>query len=197
MSCSPFDLRDYVLAELGESERRSVEEHALGCAACREELERLRLTQTALLCVADEEIPQRVAFVSDKVFDPSPWRRYWALFWASSARVAFAASAMLVIAAFLWNRPAPVVVSPPAPGIDLARLEREFDARVQAAVARAVAESEARQEKNNAETLRAVEKRYEMDRKALMLAMDENLSLLQMRMGTMVLASGGAGGDRP
>ena len=44
MSCSPFDLRDYVLAELCESERRSMEEHALGCAACREELERLRLT---------------------------------------------------------------------------------------------------------------------------------------------------------
>jgi len=197
MNCSPFDLRDYVLAELGESGRRSVEEHALSCAACREELERLRLTQTALLCVPDEEIPQRVAFVSDKVFDPSPWRRYWASFWASSARLAFAASAMLLVAAFVWSRPAPVVVPSPAPWVDLAKLEREFDARIQAPIAKAVADSEARQEKKNEETLRAVEKRYEMDRKSLMLAMDENLSLMQMRMGTMVLATSGGAGERP
>jgi hypothetical protein len=196
MSCSPFDLRDYVLAELGETERRSVEEHTLECAACRDELERLRLTQTALLCVPDEEIPQRVGFVSDKVFHPSPWRRHWAAFWASSARLAFAASAMLMIAAFIWSRPAPVVVSSPPASIDLASLEREVEARVQAAVARAVAESEARQEKKDAENLRAIEKRYEMDRKSLMLAMDDNLSLLQMRMGTMVLATSGGAGDR-
>jgi hypothetical protein len=150
----------------------------------------------ARAAVPDEEIPQRVGFVSENVFDPSAWRRFWSSFWTSSARLAFSASAMLMIAALLWTRPAPVSVSSQVPNPDLTRLEREFDARVQAAVAKAIEESEARQEKKNAEMLRAVEKRYEMDRKALMLAMDENLSLMQMRMGTMVLASSGDAGDR-
>ena len=40
MNCSPFDLRDYFLKELPDSERQQVETHVRGCAACREELER-------------------------------------------------------------------------------------------------------------------------------------------------------------
>jgi anti-sigma factor RsiW len=196
MSCSPFDLRDYVLAELSEIERRAVEAHALACSACRDDLERLQLTHTALLSIRDEEIPQRVAFVSDKVFEPSPWRRAWSSFWSSSARLAFAASAMLMIAAFVWSRPAPLAPAAQAPVVDLARLQADFEARLQQAVTRAVAASEARQEQKNAATLRAIERRYEMDRQSLMAAMDENFKIIQGRMGSMILASSGAPGAR-
>ena len=45
MSCSPFDLRDYLLEELAAGDRREVEKHVRACAGCREELDRLRLTQ--------------------------------------------------------------------------------------------------------------------------------------------------------
>ena len=71
MSCSPFDLRDYYLKELTDPQQRQVESHVKDCSACREELERLRLTQAALFSLRDEEIPQRIAFVSDPVFEPS------------------------------------------------------------------------------------------------------------------------------
>ena len=49
MSCSPFDLRDYFFGELPEEDRRQVDFHTKSCAACREELSRLRSTQAALL----------------------------------------------------------------------------------------------------------------------------------------------------
>jgi anti-sigma factor RsiW len=78
MSCSPFDLRDYFLKELPGPDGKQVEVHIKICAACREELERLRVTEAALVSLRDEEMPQRLAFVSDKIFEPSPVRRAWA-----------------------------------------------------------------------------------------------------------------------
>ena len=108
MSCSPFDLRDYTLKELSESERQQVDAHVRGCAACREEVERLRLTEAALFALREEEIPQRIAFVSDKIFEPSPWRRAWSAFWGSTARLGFASAAMLSTALIVFSlaRPA-------------------------------------------------------------------------------------------
>jgi len=95
MSCSPFDLRDYYLKELTDPQQRQVEVHVKDCPACREELERLSLTQAALFSLRDEEIPQRIAFVSDPVFEPSTARRWWTAFWGSSGRLGFASAAML------------------------------------------------------------------------------------------------------
>src|SRR5579872_2331072 len=95
MSCSPFDLRDYFLQELADPQQRQVEAHIRGCDPCREELDRLRITEAALFSLRDEEIPQRIAFVSDKIFEPSPWRRWLAAFWGSTARLGFASAAML------------------------------------------------------------------------------------------------------
>ena len=107
MSCSPFDLRDYAFDELTEKERREVELHVRTCDGCREELQRLHLTQSALLALRDEEIPQRIAFVSDKVFEPSPLRRWMQSVWRSGPRLGFASAAMLSAALLLsaWLRP--------------------------------------------------------------------------------------------
>jgi hypothetical protein len=112
MSCSPFDLRDYFLQELaGPHQRLQVEAHVKTCAPCREELDRLRITEAALHCMADEEIPQRIAFVSDKIFEPSPWRRWLAAFWNSGARLGFASAAMLSASLVLFAlKPAPAPV---------------------------------------------------------------------------------------
>jgi len=76
MSCPPIDLKDYLLNELADPERRKLEVHIKTCPACREELDRLRLTEAALFSLREEEIPQRIAFVSDPVFEPSRWRRW-------------------------------------------------------------------------------------------------------------------------
>ena len=98
MSCSPFDLRDYFLKELAAPDESQVEAHIRTCQPCYEELERLRLTGAALFSLRDEEVPQRIAFVSDKIFEPSLWRRAWTAFWGSGARLGFAGAATLSIA---------------------------------------------------------------------------------------------------
>jgi hypothetical protein len=111
MSCSPFDLKEYFLRELNQTDAGRVEAHLKSCPGCREEMDRLQLTEAALCSLREEEIPQRIAFVSDQVFEPSPLRRWWGALWGSSARLGFAAAAMLsgaiLISAF--TRPAPVV----------------------------------------------------------------------------------------
>ena len=124
MSCSPFDLRDYYFKDLAENERRLTEAHVRTCAHCREELDRLRGTETALLALPDEEIPQRIGFISDPVFQPSAFRRGWEALWGSAARLGFASAAMLSVALVVFSvtRPAPVATAL-APAIDRARLE--------------------------------------------------------------------------
>jgi anti-sigma factor RsiW len=175
MSCSPFDLKDYFLQELLSAQRVQVEAHVKTCLTCREELERLQLTGAALFTLRDEEIPQRIAFVSDQIFEPSPLRRWFSGFWGSTARLAFASAAMLSasILYFAATRPAP------APGAVASRSQavatvaavtptpQEVQQQIQQAVSKAVAEVEARQakqtkqlvayiERQNVETLRSV-----------------------------------------
>lgn len=155
MSCSPFDLRDYFYRELADPQQRQVEAHVKTCQPCREELDRLRLTEAALFALREEEIPQRIAFVSDPVFEPSPWRRTLSAFWNSGARLGFASAAMLSTAlmVFALHRPAPAPVVSVAPaavqtvaavGVP-AMTEAEVQARIDAAVAKAVTGVEARQ----------------------------------------------------
>src|SRR5437764_220487 len=117
MSCSPFDLKDYFLKELADPQRRQVEAHVKSCEPCREELDRLQLTESALFSLRDEEIPQRIAFVSDPIFEPSPWRRFLTDFWGSTARLGFASAAMLsaALVVFALYRPAPAPVVQIAP----------------------------------------------------------------------------------
>ena len=148
MSCSPFDLRDYFLKELPDSDERQVEAHVRNCQPCLEELDRLRLTEAALFALREEEIPRRIAFVSDQVFEPSPWRRWWAGLWASTARLAFASAAMLSIAIVVGAlRPAgqQIALRPSAPQVVQAISDTEIQSRIDTAVTKAAAQVEARQ----------------------------------------------------
>jgi len=162
MSCSPFDLRDYLFGELAETDRRKVEVHAHSCAHCNEDLERLRLTHSTLLALRDEEVPQRIGFVSDKVFEPSPIRRAWQSLWGSSPKLGFASAAMLSAALVIFAFFRPAAVS--APVVDQAKIEQQVSERVTAAVAKAVNESEARQASKAAALLAAAEQRFELQR---------------------------------
>ena len=165
MSCSPFDLRDYVLKELSDGEVRQVDAHVRGCAGCREEAERLRLTEAALFALRDEEIPQRIAFVSDKIFEPSPWRRAWAAFWGSTARLGFASAAALSVALIVFSlaRPAGTPVSGGPATVRVMTpasvSEAEIRQRVQAAVDQAVAASEARLQKTFDQRVKEMDQR--------------------------------------
>jgi anti-sigma factor RsiW len=168
MSCAPFDLRDYFFGELAEADRQEVDLHARSCVQCREELNRLRSTQAALLTVADEEIPQRIAFVSDRVYEPSPWLRWWRSFWGSAPRLGFASAAMLSAAIIVSTTHRPAVVTPPAPAasVDVVKLQADFSRQLNEAVQKAVTESDARHEQRTAQLLAAAAKRFDAQRSA-------------------------------
>jgi anti-sigma factor RsiW len=97
MSNAPHDLRDYVLDELTPRQRLEVEQYLAASVEGREEVERLQLMHRALLSLPQEETPRRIAFVSDKVFEPSAARRLWQGFWAGAPRLAFGLAAVLLV----------------------------------------------------------------------------------------------------
>jgi anti-sigma factor RsiW len=178
MSCSPFDLKDYFLKELPSPQRLQVEAHVKTCDACREDLDRLQLTEAALFSLRDEEIPQRIAFVSDKIFEPSPLRRWFTAFWGSTARLGFASAAMLSCAIFYFaatrtapapNRPAVIekvtVAAAPSPA--------EIQEQIHQAVAVAVAEVEARQAEKTNKLVADLEQRSDEIRRSVQLVAGE------------------------
>src|SRR5579864_1539856 len=105
MSCSFLDSnpeskpdwKAYVLRELGQDAHRQAEAHLATCSICDEEVATLRLTLDTLSTLREEEIPRRIAFVSDKVFEPRWWQR---AFIPTFTNPTFAA-AVLVAAAIL------------------------------------------------------------------------------------------------
>lgn len=119
MSCASYDWKAYALGELEQPSRLEADSHAAACAECREELAAVRMTLNALSTVRDEEIPRRIAFVSDKVFEP----RWWQKFWNPNLAAACVIAAAILVHAFA--RPAE---SP-------ARVQAEIDAAVNKAVA--------------------------------------------------------------
>jgi anti-sigma factor RsiW len=192
MGCSTVDLKAYALGETDQHDKGLVEGHVAGCTDCREELDRLRFTHTALAALPDEEVPQRIAFVSDKVFEP----RWWQALWRSGPAMGFASAALVACAilAHGWMRPA--VVS--APGVDQAKIERriqdEVARRVDSAVATAVAASEQRQSQETARMLAAAEKRSEFQRKSDLIAAQETVKYYAKQMGRLMVASNDMGG---
>lgn len=186
MSCSPFDLRDYVFGELDAAQTRAVEAHGRTCPACAEELSRLRLTETALFSLRDEEIPRRIAFVSDKVIAPRIWEaRWWQAWWNSAPRLGFASAAMLSTAILLHGylsrplAPAPAA----APTVVQAQVDQSLiDARVADAVGKAVAALEAQQQVRLARSVQQVEQRYAAMRQEDLMNLEASYNLTNQKM---------------
>lgn len=124
MSCDKYDWKAYAVGELAANERREAETHAATCEGCRGELAHVRLTIDTLSALREEEVPRRIAFVSDKVFEP----RWWKIFLKPSFAAALVLAAAIVMHGYL--------VRPPA--MD----EAVIQARVNQAVTRAVADIE-------------------------------------------------------
>jgi anti-sigma factor RsiW len=160
MSCSPFDLKDYFFGELGNDERRAVDQHIAACTACREELNTLGFTRSALLSVPEEEPPRRIAFVSDKVFE----LRWWQKLWTSAPQLGFASACVLALAIGFHAMYKPAGASPPTviAQVDQAQIEAEVARRLDAAVRKVVAEA---QEQQAAKVLDAVNARLKQARR--------------------------------
>lgn len=196
MTC-PFDLKEYALGESSREEARRIQAHAAECGACSDELTRLQLTRGALLSLADEEMPRRIAFVSDKVFEP----RWYQRLWTSVPQLGFLAAAMLsgaILVHAFYARPAPAPAAPAsAAALDTRAIQQHIESEVgvrvndavQHAVAQAVAASEARQKKQTAALLEAARERYEFDRRATLAAFSEQTRIVQRQLTNMYAAS--------
>ncbi|HLK22700.1 MAG TPA: zf-HC2 domain-containing protein [Bryobacteraceae bacterium] len=160
MSCSSVDVKAYFLGEVSRAEKSVVDDHLRACESCREELDRLKLTDTALRSLVEEDAPQRIAFVSDKVFEP----RWYQTIWRSGPAMGFASSALLAgaILAHGFSLRPPAQPAAAAPVVDTAqieqRIEREVNVRLEAAAAK--------QREQMASMLDAVQKSYETKRQA-------------------------------
>jgi len=115
------DWKAYVLRELGQDAHRQAEAHLATCSNCHEEVATLRLTLDTLSTLREEEMPRRIAFVSDKVFEPRWWQRVFNPTFAAGVLVAVA---ILIHGAMQTGRPG--------------------QAQVDAAVTKAVSQMEAR-----------------------------------------------------
>src|SRR5258708_13827297 len=187
MSCTTVDVKADVLGELRASERSSLEGQVHGCQSCREELERLNLMGTALLSLEDEDVPQRIAFVSDKVFEP----RWWQTMWRSGPAMGFASALMLAAAILVHAYARPVVLRDIAT-VDTAqmeqRIQREVGARLDAALAKAVSQTEARQTAQLARVLDAAEKRIESQRRSDMAVVQQAARLYEQQTARLMVA---------
>jgi anti-sigma factor RsiW len=185
MSCSSIDLKAYCLGEMAAVERAPVANHLEACQDCREELERLTATRAALLSLEDQELPQRIAFVSDKVFEP----RWWQSIWHSGPVMGFASAAVLAVAILVHAFVRPVGAPAPSTNVDVAqieqRVEREVNQRLETAVAKAVADTETRQA-SLSKTLEAAE----LD----LAASQQTIHYLNQQMGRLMVASNNSAG---
>ncbi len=125
MNCTDYDWKAYALGELAGNDREQAEAHANSCRSCREELAGWRLTLDALSTLREEEAPRRIAFVSDRVFEPRWWQRIWSPTFAGACVIALA----VLVHAF----------------VEPVRVDRKVDA----AVAKAVLQIEARYASQN------------------------------------------------
>jgi anti-sigma factor RsiW len=189
------DLHGYVLGELTAAERQQVEQLIASDAEVAQEVERLQLAHSVLRRLPEEEPPRRIAFVSDKVFEPK-WYLAW---WNSGARLAFAGMTMLAAAIVthgIVTRPA-AMTAPAAPAnleaIVQARVEQEVARRMEPAIAKAVAEIESKQQQKTemlvASALKDAEKKYAMERQALLVSVEENFTHLRKQMNRFYVAS--------
>jgi len=178
-------LRDYAFDELPASARPAMEQHITTCRDCASELDSLRLTTAALRILPDREIPQRIAFVSDKVFEPSATARWFSGFWNSASKLGFASACILAVgliasASIQYNRPAAPTQTAQLASVDVS-------AQVNDAVAKAVAQIRSEDARATQAIIEASEQKQTQERRAMMAAMAENLDVMQKRYNTRAL----------
>ena len=170
MHNAPHDLRDYVLDELTPVQRTEVEGWLANSREGRAEVERLQMTFSALRRLPDEEPPRRIAFVSDKIFEPSAWARFLRWFQQEGPRFALGSAAVLaVLFAGLWATEPRVTAD--AEGWTVA-FGPEAPAPLPAAVAPAVDE---------AAIQARIEQAVAADRERMRLAIQESVALIDER----------------
>lgn len=177
-----MDIRDYAMGEGSAAERQSLAAELAKSAELREELQRYELTLTALQAVPEEEIPRRIAFVSDPVFAPKWWQKMFAM-----PQWGFASAALLgaAILGHGWMM-RPVTVVAQAPVVHEAGISK---AELKAVVAQAVAEVETRQREMMRVALSEAEKKHQDERQMMAVTFDENMMLMRKQLNRMYMST--------
>lgn len=197
-SCGRADvLRDYAFDELNAADRKVFEQHLGECGECAAELDRLQLTTAALRMLPDQEIPQRIAFVSDAVVEPSQWS-WLSGFWNSGTRLGFASACVLALAilVFSFHRPEAAMTAGqvmPASTATSQQMQEAVNRAVNEAVNQAVSKVRADDAQILQAALDTADRKHDKEHQALMVAMEESMTVLQKRLSTYtVLASADA-----
>jgi anti-sigma factor RsiW len=176
------DWKAYALGELETRERQDAERHAASCEVCQEEMAELQLTLSAMAALKEEEVPRRIAFVSDKVFEPTLWQKMTQFV----LRPAFAGGALVAaaIVAHAFLAPSNVPIAAPTQAYvgaiasqvreqvtrDVteqitqqvrAEMAAKMDVAIQQAVMQAVADTQKTDDRRTANLLAATERRYQ------------------------------------
>jgi hypothetical protein len=137
----------------------------------------------------DEEIPRRIAFVSDRVFEP----RWWQRMWHSGPAMGFASAALLAGAILVHGVERPLAQVAVAPSADAAQIEKRVEARMNeqmnAAVNTAVNAAQAKQAAEFAKLLNATETRYKLQRQSDLATVQQAAEYYEKQMGRFVVAS--------
>lgn len=185
MKVTPEVLKDYVFGELDAADRRAVESAAAADGALRDELARLQLTQSALFSLREEELPRRIAFVSDKVFEP----KWWQVWLNSGPRLGFASAAMLAGAiVFHGFVSQPKAAIAPAPAFDQARFEQRIAEEVARALPVALEKAEQRHQVQMATAMKDAEKRYVRLRQDDQMALAASYDLMRQKQAAALVS---------
>jgi predicted RNA-binding protein with RPS1 domain len=159
--------------------------------AAPEDRDRLANTIAALRAVPDEEPPRRIAFVSDKVFEPKWWQRFPA--WGFASATALAAA---IVTHGYVTRPVTQVITAQAPAVsapvDAQALEVQLDQKIEMALRKASADNDARVKAAVEET----ERRLNFEHRAALLTVEENMNLMRKQMNRMFVATADLGDAR-
>lgn len=195
MSCSTIDVKAYFLGEMEARDKAQMETHLGPCAECREELERLGVLRTALQALPQEEVPHRIAFVSDKVFEP----RWWQTIWRSGPAMGFASAALLAGAILVhgFTRPPVVVTAAPTVAASSASVDTsQIDKLIEQEVAKRVDAALAQQRQRTEQMLQASEKRYEQRRQKDLVEFQQVMRYQNQQMSHWMVASNDLAGSR-
>jgi anti-sigma factor RsiW len=166
------DWKSYALGELDARARQEAESHVAACTDCQDELAGLRVTLDAMATLREEELPRRIAFVSDKVFEPRWYEKLTQAFLRPSFAAAGLIAAAILMHAFVRPIGAPANAPQAMAQVDTSALESRVTAEVTArlqgemavavdnAVTKAVADTEKRDDQRTAALLSASERRY-------------------------------------
>ncbi|MBS1826400.1 MAG: hypothetical protein JST93_13850 [Acidobacteria bacterium] len=188
------ELQAYMLGELSPAKRKEAEQHLGANPEAAQEAERLGTVIAALKRLPEEEPPRRIAFVSDKVFEPKWYERLW----ATGPRAAFASAAMLALSIVAHGfvtapKPAPAVTATATVPKEI--IAQEVNAAVTKAVAEVRAEANAQSQKLVQTALADAEKKFAIERRADWLAVEASIDTMRKQLNrAMYVASYERGG---